>query len=834
MCRLCGYARRMPPHVEAGTALPIYDALPALTAALATHTRVVLEAPPGAGKTTVVPLALLAQPWLAGRRLLLLEPRRIAARSAAQYMASQLGEAVGATVGYRIRFEAKVSARTRIEIVTEGILTRLLQDDPLLEGVGAVIFDEFHERHLHGDLALALALDAQAGLREDLRLLVMSATLDGERLAGWLDAARVRSAGRSFPVDVRYAPPRRDEKIELALARAVQQVLPETTGSVLCFLPGKREIERAQGLLDAALADTEVEVLPLHGELPIEAQARAVSAPAAGVRRVILATNVAESSLTVPDVRTVVDSGLAREPRFDPATGFGKLVTTRIALSSATQRAGRAGRLAPGVCVRLWGADQRLEAQSRPEILNVELSGFALELAAWGSDALRFLDPPPAGPLEQGRDLLKALGALEASTGAITAVGRRLLTSGVHPRLAAMLDGARGGRERERVALLLALLDQRDVLRGDEAREIDWWPRVQWAQRQPSGPLRMALGQWRRRLKVEGGGAAFTEPHQVGDLLALAYPDRIARRQSGARYQLANGRGARLPDDASLLGQPWLVVSDLDGEGADARIRRAAVLDEAVLRAHWPERFQRGRQLRFDADSRAVLACDEQRFDRIVLSTRSVPVVPGPEASAALLAGLRGLGLGALDFGEAAGEWRLRTLALQSWLPEIDLPDVSDAHLLATLDDWLGPFMTGKTRLSQLDAQTLDQALRSLYSHAQRQRVETQAPVKLTVPSGMERRLTYAPGEPPVLAVKLQELFGLADTPRIAGGRVPVLLHLLSPAGRPIQVTQDLRGFWDRTYPEVKKELKGRYPRHPWPDDPWTAPATARAKKRGT
>lgn len=816
--------------------LPIHAVLPELGAALRTHTRVVLEAPPGAGKTTAVPLALLTAPWLAGQRMLLLEPRRIAARSAAAWMAAQLGEPVGETVGYRIRFEARVSSRTRIEIVTEGILTRMLQDDPMLDGVGLLIFDEFHERHLHGDLALALALDAQAGLREDLRLLVMSATLDGERLASWLDAARVRSAGRSFPVDLQYLPPRREEKIELALARAVQQVLPVSTGSVLCFLPGKREIERARGLLEGALAhsaDRAIDVLPLHGELPIEEQVRAVRPDPAGLRRVILATNVAESALTVPDVRVVIDSGLARVPRFDPGAGFSHLVTSRIAQSSATQRAGRAGRLAPGICVRLWASDQRLEAQTRPEMLQADLAGLALELAAWGSAALRFLDPPPPGPLAQARELLRALGAL-AQDHTITARGRRLLQSGVHPRLGAMIEGGRQAPERARVALLLALLDQRDVLHGEAARDVDWWPRVQLAQRAPSGQLRAALGQWRRRVGADADAAPFAQPHEVGDLLALAFPDRIARLQAGSRYQLANGRGARLFDDASLRGQPWLVVSDLDGEGADARIRRAAAVDPEVLQRHWPQRFAHVRQLRFDADSRAVVALEEQRFDRLVLTSRVVPAGAGAETTATLLSGIRALGLDALPFAESAREWRLRTLALKDWLPDLDLPAVDDAALLDHLEDWLGPFVEGRTRLAQLDPQTLDQALRSRYSHTQRQIVETQAPVRLTVPSGMERRLDYAPGQPPVLAVKLQELFGLADTPRIAQGRVPVLLHLLSPAGRPIQVTQDLRGFWDRTYPEVKKELKGRYPRHPWPDDPWSAPATARAKPRGT
>lgn len=812
--------------------LPIHAVLPELLAALAAYPRVVLEAPPGAGKTTAVPPALLGAPWLAGHKVLMLEPRRIAARTAAVWMAAQRGEPVGQTVGYRIRFETQVSAATRIEILTEGILTRWLQDDPLLDGVGAILFDEFHERHLQGDLALALALDAQSSVRPDLRLLVMSATLDGAALAQWLDAPRVRSAGRSWPVSIRHLPPRREEPLELNLLRAVREVTAEQEGAVLCFLPGKREIDRALGLLQGQL-DPHIEVLPLHGELPIQAQAAAVQPAADGRRRVILATNVAESSLTVPDVRAVIDSGLAREPRFDPVSGFSRLVTTRIAASSAQQRAGRAGRTAPGLALRLWATDQRLEPQSRPEILQVELSAFALELAAWGQADLRLLDAPPPGVLAQARELLQALAALDPE-GRITATGRALLGLGVHPRLASVAVHARTAQARALAVLLLAVLESREVLRGLEAREVDLLPRLRLAL-QPAAPatVRQALRHWQRRLRVDTLPRA-VDTHAVGALLLWAYPDRIARCAGGLRYQLANGRGAVLPEDASLRGTPWLVVTDLDGEGADARIRRAAALDPGDLQAALPERFHRLRQSRFDASSGGVWVSEQLRFDRIVIEDKRLPVQADDDTAAALLEGVRQLGLGVLPWAPATQDWLQRARCVRDWMADADLPDLTEAALTGSLDAWLLPVLLGVTRLGQLDPSSLDQALRGRLSHRQLSLIEQAAPRQLKVPSGMLRPLSYAAGEPPVLAVKLQELFGLADTPSVAMGRVPVLLHLLSPGGRPVQMTSDLRGFWDRTYPEVRKELKGRYPRHPWPDDPWSATATHRAKPRGT
>jgi len=828
---------------------PISPLLPQILDHLAGHARLVLEAPPGAGKTTQVPLALLDAPWLQGRRIIMLEPRRVAARSAAQFMARQLGEAVGDTVGYRIRFENKVSARTRVEVVTEGILTRMLQDDPMLDGVGALLFDEFHERHLAADLGLALALDVQAQLREDLRIVVMSATLDGERLAQFLDAPRLSSEGRSFPVAISHFPARREESLEAQARRAVEQALAEHPGDVLVFLPGQREIARTQAALEQALPAT-VQVLPLHGELPVEQQSRVLQPDPQGQRRVVLATNVAESSVTLPGVRVVIDAGLAREPRYDPNSGFARLDVVSIAQASADQRAGRAGRVADGWAWRLWPQSQRLEAQRRPEMAQVELTSLALELAAWGSDDLRFVDPPPVGALAAARELLQRLGAMSDS-GGLTALGRRMLTLGTHPRLAAMLLAAHGGSEQALACDLAALVEARDPLRhGGDALAARW--RALAAFRQGRAPhdanrgglatIDAASTQWRRRLRCDAAPPTSVEAHQLGDLLAHAFPDRIAARHptDPLRYLLANGRSARLFDPSDLRGEPWLVAVELRYEARDALLLRAAPVDENRLRRDFPTRFTQQDVVRWDGDKRALVARRETRFDRIVLDSRSAGRVDPAHAAQALTEAVAELGIDALPWTDGLRQWQARALALRAWMPELDLPDVSDAALMATLPQWLTPAFTGKTRLDALDEASLGEALKSPLPWAQRQLIDRHAPVRMAVPSGMERPIHYAVDadgvspQGPVLAVKLQELFGLADTPRIADGRVPLTLHLLSPGGRPLQVTQDLRNFWANTYAEVKKEMKGRYPRHPWPDDPWTATATHRAKPRGT
>ncbi|SDR13217.1 ATP-dependent helicase HrpB [Pseudoxanthomonas sp. CF125] len=866
---------------------PIQALLPQIRTSLAAHPRLVLEAPPGAGKTTQVPLALLDEAWLAGRKIVMLEPRRVAARAAAGFMAGQLGEAVGETVGYRIRFENKVSARTRVEVVTEGIFTRMLQDDPMLEGIGALLFDEFHERHLAGDLGLALALDVQEQLREDLRIVVMSATLDSEKLARFLDAPRLSSEGRSYPVTVAHFPGRRDESLESQARRAVEESLEKHPGDVLVFLPGQREIARVEAALSPSPPGTgvgvrvrrssdgsdmadfaapqpleaasipgaachplpvgegkEIVVLPLHGELSIEQQSQALQPDPQGRRRVVLATNVAESSVTLPGVRVVIDSGLAREPRYDPNSGFARLQIVNISQASADQRAGRAGRVAEGWAYRLWPQSQRLEPQRRPEIAQVELASLALELAAWGSDALRFVDTSPAGALSAARDLLRRLGAL-AESDSITALGKRMLTLGTHPRLAAMLLSAQGEEDRALACDLAALVEARDPLRnGGDALAARWRALSSFRQGRVAGDahrsglaaIDAAAKQWRRRLRVDSTPPRDIEAHRLGDLLAHAFPDRIAHQHplDPRRYQLANGRMARVFDDSAIYGEPWIVASELRYETKDALILRAAPVDEARLRHDFPQRFVSEDAVRWDAARRVLQAQRETRFDQIVLETRPAGRVDPQHAAAALTEAVRELGLDSLPWSEPLRQWRERVRSLRQWMPELGLPDLSDEALIASLADWLRPAFVGKTRLDALGEEELADALKSGLDWSQRQRVDQLAPVRIAVPSGMERKIEYTHGHSPVLAVKLQELFGLADTPRVADGRIPVTLHLLSPGGKPLQVTQDLRGFWERTYPEVKKEMKGRYPRHPWPDDPWTAMATHRAKPRGT
>jgi ATP-dependent helicase HrpB len=838
---------------------PISDLLPQIRDSLAQHPRLVLEAPPGAGKTTQVPLALLNADWLQGRRIVMLEPRRVAARAAAGFMARQLGEAVGETVGYRIRFDNKMSARTRIEVVTEGILTRMLQDDPELggrDGVGALLFDEFHERHLAGDLGLALALEVQSSLRPDLRIVLMSATLDGQRLAQFLDAPRLSSAGRSFPVEIAHFPARQNEAVEQQARRAIELGTAAHTGDVLVFLPGQREIARMQSLLSGSDAMKGIGLLSLHGELTVEQQARVLQPDALGGRRVVLATNVAESSVTLPGVRVVIDAGLAREPRYDPNSGFSRLDVLAISQASADQRAGRAGRVAEGWAYRLWPQSQRLEPQRRPEIMQVELAGLALELAAWGSDALRFVDPPPKGALSAARELLQRLGALSVrqDSHAITPLGRRMLALGAHPRISAMLLAPTDNSERALACDLAALIEARDPLSSGAQRQrsdalADRWQALAAfrAGRMPSNANRFALAaidaataQWRRRLRLDTTPPAVAPAHLLGDILLHAFPDRIARQHASDphRYQLANGRMARLFDDSALFGERWLVATELRFEAKDALLLRGAPLDEIRLQREFPQRFVDNDVVRWESTKRILVAQREHCFDAIVLETKPSGRIDPALAARALTDAVRELGLDVLPWSESLGQWRARAESLRQWMPELNLPDVSDAVLLATLDDWLLPAFIGKSRLNAFQAEELQAALTSRIDWNLRQRIDQLAPSRIRVPSGLDRSISYSlDGEgnvaAPVLAVKLQELFGLADTPRIVDGRIALTLHLLSPAGRPLQVTQDLRSFWERTWPEVRKEMKGRYPKHPWPEDPWSAPATHRAKPRG-
>ena len=834
--------------------------LPEIVRALELSSRLVLEAPPGAGKTTQVPLALLPASWRGDGRILMLEPRRVAARAAATFMARQCNEPVGQSIGYRIRFENRTSPATRIEVLTEGILTRMIQDDPGLDGVAAIIFDEFHERHLSGDLGLALALDVQAQLRPDLRIVVMSATLDGEALARLIDAPRLSSAGRSFPVDVSYFPARRDEALLFQLKRCVETALAQHPGDVLVFLPGQREISDAQRQLathpDAITGA--LQILPLHGELPLEQQTLALSPDLQGRRRVVLATNVAESSVTLPGVRVVIDSGLAREPRFDPNSGFSRLETVNISQASADQRAGRAGRVAAGACFRLWPQSQRLDAARSPEITQVELAALALELAAWGSSDLRFVDAPPTGAMAAARELLQRLGALDARQ-SITPLGRRMLALGTHPRLAAMLLSAPPGEEQALACDLAALVEARDPLRG--YRGDDWAARwralaqfrhgrravdADAQARGSSAPMvdsnRGALAaidaaseQWRRRVRCPGVAPASVAAHALGDILVHAFPERIGRQHPSdpRRYQLASGRMARIFDDSALFGEPWIVASELRFDARDSLVQRAAPVDETRLRRDFADRFVERDFAHWDAQARALQARREKRFDRIILESKPAGRLNPTVAAEALSDAVAELGLEVLPWTDSLQQWRERVRWLRELQPQLGLPDVSDPALLAARD-WLLPALQGKSRLDAIDAHEMAEALRALLDWPQRQALDRLAPTAITVPSGMSRGISYRHDAAPVLAVKLQELFGLADTPRIADGQVPLTLHLLSPGGKPLQVTGDLKGFWDRTYPEVRKEMKGRYPRHPWPEDPWAAQPTHRAKPRGT
>ncbi|WP_263144135.1 ATP-dependent helicase HrpB [Pseudomonas sp. RIT-PI-AD] len=840
--------------------LPIDAILPDLRAALAARDEAVLEAPPGAGKTTRVPLALLGEPWLAGQRILMLEPRRLAARAAAERLASESGDALGETVGYRIRLESKVGPRTRIEVVTEGILVRRLQDDPALEGVGLVIFDEFHERSLDADLALALTLAGRALLRDEpsLKVLLMSATLEGERLSSLLeDAPVVRSEGRMYPVDIRWgrslqaAGPYEREGLEPRMAQTLLQALADEPGSLLAFLPGQAEIRRVAALLDDALAARpDVRVCPLHGELDLAAQRAAIEPAPAGMRKVVLATNIAETSLTIDGVRVVVDAGLERVPRFDPASGMTRLDTQRIARASATQRAGRAGRLEPGVCYRLWSQAQHehLPAHGAAEILQADLAGLALQLARWGvaADELRWLDPPPPAALAQARDLLARLGALN-DKGGLSPHGHAMARLPTHPRIAHLLLRGQALGLGGLACDLAALLGERDILRG--AGDADLHNRLLLleganAARGARGGVQRAWQlsrQFRSYLRgpVERAVADPEHPRWLGCLLAFAYPDRVARqrREAGAGYRLANGRAAVFGEPDALMKAPWLVIADLGSRQGqrEERIYLAAELDPALFEGPLAEQVAVQDVLDWDEREGVLRAERQRRVGELVLAREPLAALDEASRSRALVALVRRKGLELLPWTAELRQWQARVALLR----RLDLerqggsewPDVSDAALLADLESWLAPYLGKVARLSHFAQLDLSAILQGVLPWPLPQRLDELAPKTLEVPSGSRIRLDYQ-DDPPVLAVRLQELFGLADTPRIGGGRLGVKLHLLSPARRPVQVTQDLASFWRTTYAEVKKDLKGRYPKHYWPEDPLVAEPTARAKPR--
>lgn len=832
-------------------ALPIDAVLPDISAALARGCNLVLQAPPGAGKTTRVPLALLSAAWLSGQKIVMLEPRRLAARAAARRMAETLGEKVGETVGYRVRFDSKVSAKTRIEVVTEGILVRQIQDDPELSGIGALIFDEFHERSLDADLGLALALETQGALRDDLRLIVMSATLDGGPVAALMgDCPVITSEGRAFPVETRYVPPRANTgpkgrgvpRIDGEMSAVIRQALSKETGSILAFLPGQGEITRVASDLGGTVGN-DVIIAPLYGAMDAKAQDLAIQPAPSGKRKIVLSTAIAETSLTIDGIRVVVDSGLQRLPRFDPASGMTRLVTVKSSQASAEQRRGRAGRLEPGVCYRLWAeAEHRARPPfTAPEISEADLAPLTLELARWGvvdPGDLPWLEQPDSAKIDQARDVLRRLEAIDDAN-RITAMGRAMAGLPVHPRLAhMMLRGAQLGLV-DTACALAALLSDRDFMRGSGA---DLRLRVEaMAQGRAPKMIREAAKQLSRRLKdavrkldeENSGGGAVDHADETGLLLAFAYPDRIAERRKGgdARYRLSGGRGGVLPNEDRLAAEPWLAVAELDGQAREAKIYLAAPVSRVALEDHFSGQITARTEVFWDSQSESVIARWQRRIGALVLDEKpAADDVDDDQIIAAMIEGIRRMGLSCLPWNKESEALRAR-LAFLHGLDGENWPDMSDAALLETLPDWLGPYLGGMSKRSQLRNLNLVEALLSGIDWNRRQDLDRLAPSHWTVPTGSHIRIDYR-AEGPALPVRLQEMFGATETPKIGGGKVPVTLHLLSPAQRPLQVTSDLEGFWKGSYAQVKAEMKGRYPKHYWPDDPLIAEPTRRAKPR--
>lgn len=835
--------------MEFTTPLPIDEALPQLGDALRGHDTAVLVAPPGAGKTTRVPLVLMDEAWAKGRKILVLEPRRLAARAAAARMAVTLGEDVGGTVGYRVRFGSKISGRTRVEVVTEGVFTRMLLDDPALEGVAAVLFDEFHERSLDADLGLALARDVQQGLREDLKLLVMSATIDGARIASSLgNAPVVESAGRAFPVETCYLGRDATRPVTAQAADAVMKALAAESGSLLVFLPGAAEIRRLERQLGDLVKDDTIDIVALYGALDTQAQDRAIAPAPRGRRKVVLATAIAETSLTIEGVRVVVDAGLARVPRYEPDLGLTRLETVRVSQAAADQRRGRAGRTEPGVCYRLW--DERetraLPPFAPPEILAADLSSFVLDIAHWGvtdPGGLLFLDPPPSAALAEAKTLLRELGALD-DDGRITDAGHRLRALPLPPRLARMvLDGGALGAAPLAADIALVLTERGlggndpdirhrvESFRRDRSRRADDARAMakRWAETARASASVLA----RQRASTDrSSGAAEVS---AGALLTLAFPDRVARNRGGgaASFVLASGRGADIDQASPLAAEPYLAVAELAGAAARSRILQAAPITLAEIEGLYGDRITEGTETRFDAASASLRARQVRRLGALVLAEHPVKLTPGAETAAALARGVAEIGLGRLPWTKALAQWRDRINFLRRHEGD-DWPDLSDAALTDTAEQWLAPAFAGKTTFDQLGADDLSAALHALLPWNLRRRLDIEAPTHFDAPSGSRVPIDYEAEEGPRLAIRVQELFGVDTHPSVAGGRVALAIELLSPAHRPVQVTRDLPAFWRGSYAAVRTEMRGRYPKHPWPDDPLTAEATRRAKPRGS
>ncbi len=815
--------------------LPIDAVLPDLTAQLREHNAAVLVAPPGAGKTTRVPLALAAEAWAAGGRILVLEPRRLAARAAAGYMARLLGERVGGKVGLRVRFGSSVSRETVVEVITEGIFTRMIVADPALEGVAAVLFDEFHERSLDADLGLALARDAQQGLREDLKLLVMSATIDGARVATLLGGAPlIESVGRTFPVETRYAG-RDTRPIEPQMADAIVRATRAEPGSLLAFLPGTAEIRRTESLLKDR-TDAATDITPLYGALDADAQDRAISPAPPGRRKIVLATAIAETSITIEGVRIVVDSGLARVPRYEPDVGVTRLETVRVSRAAADQRRGRAGRTEPGVCYRLWDEPQTasLEPFARPEILAADLSSFALDLAAWGAapDQLAFLNPPPRAALTEAHALLRELGAIDGD-GRLTEDGKRLRSLPLPPRLARMVIDAAADGEALLASEIAAVIGERglggndaDIRARIEALHSDRSPRARDA--------RAMAARWAKIAAPRSGfGLKEGREKSAGSLLALAYPERIAKNRGGdtGAFLLANGRGAQLDPASPLARESFLVVAELTGTAAAGRILLAAPITLPEIEADFAYQIEAREEVTFDAASASLRGRRSRRLGALTLSEQQAPVTPGDEAAKKLAAGIATLGIGRLPWSKALRQWRDRIMFLRASEGD-QWPDLSDAALMKSIADWLTPALASKTALAEITADELATALHALLPWPLPRRLDSEAPTHFDAPTGSQVPIDYDAEGGPKIAVRVQELFGLASHPAIAGGKIPLVIELLSPAHRPVQTTRDLPGFWRGSYAAVRTEMRGRYPKHPWPEDPLAASPTRRAKPR--
>jgi ATP-dependent helicase HrpB len=822
--------------------LPIDAALPELTARLRANNAAVLVAPPGAGKTTRVPLVLAGEDWAAGKRLLVLEPRRLGARAAAERMARTLSEGVGDTIGLRVRFGSKTSKRTRIEIITEGIFTRLILDDPMLEGVAAVLFDEFHERSLDADLGLALARDVQQGLRPDLRLLVMSATIDGARIAALLgDAPVIESTGRSFPVETRYRG--RDARpIEPQVADIIVRAMRADQGSLLAFLPGAGEIRRIAAHLEGRLPP-EVDVVPLYGALSGQEQDRAITPAPAGRRKIVLATSIAETSITIEGVRIVVDCGLARVPRYEPDVGLTRLETVRVSRAAADQRRGRAGRTESGVCDRLWDEPQTaaLEPFAKPEILAADLSSFALDLAAWGAapEKLAFLDPPPRAALTEARTLLVDLGALDAD-GRITDEGRHLRQLPLPPRLARMVVDAAAKGDALLAADIAALISERG-LGGDD---VDLRERLAGLRRDRSSRARDARAMAARWAEMAKSVSSSDPPAQpspatsedemtIGTLVALAYPKRIGKNRGGdnGTFLLANGRGARIDAASSLAGEPFVAVAELTGAAASTRILLAAPITLAEIEENFASLIEARENVTFDAASASLRGRRHRRLGTLVLSEQAVPVEPSEQSAEKLAAGIASLGIDRLPWSKTLQQWRDRVMFLRGSEGD-EWPDLTDAALAHSVADWLAPILGLKTSLSAISPDEFDTALHAFVPWRLARRIEAEAPTHFEAPTGSRVPIDYAAEGGPKIAIRVQELFGLDRHPAIGGGKVPLVIDLLSPAHRPVQTTRDLPGFWRGSYTAVRADMRGRYPRHPWPEDPIAAVATRRAKPR--